>query len=200
MASATSELVLGPLLRYVSETEATVWVETNEPCEVEILGRREPTFRVEGHHYALVRVESLEPASSFEYEVALDGRIRWPEPSSDLPPSVIRTLGAEGPLDVCFGSCRVALPHEPPYTETKDADREGHEIALRVLADQMAHDDRGSRPDQLFLLGDQVYVDEGSPEVRQRIRARRGTATPPGEDVTDFEEYTWLYLESWRGR
>ena len=40
------ELVLGPLLRYVSETEATVWVEADAPCEVEILGRREPTFTV----------------------------------------------------------------------------------------------------------------------------------------------------------
>ena len=45
-----SELVLGPLLRHVSETEATVWVETSEACEVEILGRREPTYLVEGHH------------------------------------------------------------------------------------------------------------------------------------------------------
>ena len=48
-----TDLVLGPLLRFVSETEATVFVETSSPCEVEILGRSEPTFRVEGHHYAL---------------------------------------------------------------------------------------------------------------------------------------------------
>src|SRR5215218_7447057 len=30
-----SKLVLGPLLRYVGETDATVWVETDQPCEVE---------------------------------------------------------------------------------------------------------------------------------------------------------------------
>ncbi len=65
------DLVLDPLLRYVSTSEATVWVETSEPCEVEILGRRE------------------------------------------------------------------------------------------------------------------------------RIRARRDTSRPPGEEVTDFEEYTWLYREAW---
>jgi hypothetical protein len=193
-----SELVLGPLLRYVSETEATVWVETSDACEVEILGRREATFRVEDHHYALVRLEGLEPASSYEYEVALDGVTRWPRPSSELPPSAIRTQGGEGPLDICFGSCRVALPHAPPYTETKDRHEDGREVdALRVLAEQMARGDRERWPDQLFLLGDQVYVDEGSPQARERIRARRGTATPPGEEVTDFEEYTWLYLESW---
>jgi hypothetical protein len=192
-------LVLGPLLRYVSATEATVWVETDEACEVEVLGRREQTFRVEGHHYALVRIEGLEPGSVNEYRVALDGESRWPEPASELPPSAIRTLGGDGPLEICFGSCRVALPHEPPYTESKDADEEGKEIdALRVLAAEMARGERERRPEQLFLLGDQVYVDEGSPGARERIRSRRGTGTPPGEDVADFEEYTWLYHESWR--
>jgi hypothetical protein len=193
-----SELVLGPLLRYASETEATVFVETSEACEVEILGRREPTFRVEGHHYALVQIEGLEPGSSHEYEVALDGKTRWPEPSSDLPPSALRTVAGEGPLDIRFGSCRVAVPHVPPYTRTQDEDADGFEIdALWVLARQMAEGDREDWPDQLFLLGDQVYVDEGSPRARERIRDRRGTATPPGDEVTDFEEYTWLYEESW---
>ena len=63
----------------------------------------------------------------------------------------------------------------------------------------MARGERGDWPDQLFLLGDQVYVDEGSPRTRERD-PRRGAAPtpPPGEEVTDFEEYTWLYHESWR--
>jgi hypothetical protein len=194
-----SELVIGPLLRYVSETEATVFVESDAACEVEVLGRREPTFRVEGHHYALVRIEGLEPGHSYEYEVALDGERRWPEPGSELPPSTIRTLGGDGALDIRFGSCRVAVPHEPPYTLSKDESEDGFEVdALWVLAGEMARGDRAEWPDQLFLLGDQVYVDEGSPATRERIRRRRGTDTPPGEEVTDFEEYTWLYAESWR--
>ena len=37
--SPMAGLVLGPLLRYVGRTEATIWVETDGPCEVEILGR-----------------------------------------------------------------------------------------------------------------------------------------------------------------
>jgi hypothetical protein len=32
------ELRLGPLLRHVGETDATIWVETDKPCRVEILG------------------------------------------------------------------------------------------------------------------------------------------------------------------
>jgi hypothetical protein len=193
-----SELLLGPLVRHVSETEATVWVETSEACEVEVLGHREPTFRVEGHHYALVCIGGLEPASHNEYEVRLDGEVRWPEPGSDLPPSAIRTIDADKDLDVYFGSCRVAVPHEPPFDQPKDVSEEGHEYdALWVLALQMAKGDRDTWPDQLFLLGDQVYVDEGSPRTRKKIRERRGTDTPPFDEVTDFEEYTWLYCESW---
>jgi hypothetical protein len=192
------KLVLGPLLRYVGETEATVWVETDAPCEVEVLGRRERTFTVEEHHYALVRIEGLEPASFNEYEVRLDGVQRWPLADSDLPPSAIRTLGGEDPIDVCFGSCRVALPHEEPYTETKDRHEDGKEYdALRVLALEMVRGEHSKWPEFLLLLGDQVYVDEGSPRTREKIRKRRGTDTPPGEEVTDFEEYSWLYEESW---
>jgi hypothetical protein len=194
-----ADLVLGPLLRYVGETEATVWVEADAPCEVEVLGRREPTFTVEEHHYALVRIEGLEPGSFQEYEVALDGERRWPPAGSGLPPSAIRTLGGERPIDVCFGSCRVALPHEAPYTETKDRHEDGKEFdALRVLAREMTRTERDRWPQFLFLLGDQVYVDEGSPRTRERIRRRRGTETPPGEEVIDFEEYAWLYEESWQ--
>ena len=70
------KLILGPLLRYVDETQATVWVETDAPCEVEVLGRRERTFSVDGHHYAIVPIQGLEPGGSYEYEVALDGERR----------------------------------------------------------------------------------------------------------------------------
>ncbi|HXQ88650.1 MAG TPA: alkaline phosphatase D family protein, partial [Solirubrobacterales bacterium] len=192
------DLLLGPILRYVSETEATVWVETDGPCEVEVLDRREPTFRVDGHHYALVCLEGLEPASRYEYEVRLDGEVRWPDPESELPPSAIHTLDSDRSLDICFGSCRVAVPHEAPFTEPKDVTEVGHEVdALWTLAKQMAAGEREEWPDQLFLLGDQVYVDEGSPKTRKRIRERRGTETQPYDEVTDFEEYTWLYQESW---
>ena len=63
-----AKLILGPLLRYVSETEATVWVETDGSCEVEVASataRRfeasDETFEVEEHHYALVCADDLEP-------------------------------------------------------------------------------------------------------------------------------------------
>ncbi len=110
---AMAELVLGPILRHVGERDATVWVETNAPCEVGVLGHSELTFCVDGHHYALVCIEGLEPGTKAEYEVTLDGERRWPQADSELPASEIRTLERGRALRVSFGSCRMALPMHP---------------------------------------------------------------------------------------
>src|ERR1700744_702952 len=108
-------LVLGPILRYVSETEATIWVQTDVACDVEVLGRRARTFAVGPRHYALVVLRDLQPGSSTEYEVALDGERRWPEPDSPYPPSRIQTLPLPGEVRIVWGSCRVARPHTGSY-------------------------------------------------------------------------------------
>ena len=62
-----TRLLVGPLLRHVGTTDATVWVETDGPCEVEVLGGREHTWSVAGHHYALVEVRG--PRARIEHRV-----------------------------------------------------------------------------------------------------------------------------------
>jgi hypothetical protein len=191
-------LILGPLLRYLDEHAATVWVETDGPCEVDVLGRTARTFCVEGHHYAIVPIDGLEPGETYEYRVALDGERRWPEPHSGFPPSAIRTIHSDEPLRIVFGSCRVAVPQEPPYTLSKDDDPRGREVdALYALALRMREHPRDDWPHLLLSIGDQIYVDEDAPRTRAFIRSRRDTRRPPGEEVLDFEEYTRLYREAW---
>jgi hypothetical protein len=191
-------LVLGPVLRYVDETDATVWVETDGPCVVEVLGHTARTFQVCGHHFALVHLSGLEPGSTTEYGVRLDGEQHWPEAASEFPPSVIRTPHDHREARIVFGSCRVAVPHEPPYTLRKDDDDRGREVdALRALAVRMRDQPCEEWPHRLMMLGDQVYADEVSPRTLEFIRGRRDTALAPGEEVADFEEYTRLYWESW---
>jgi hypothetical protein len=195
---AMTELVLGPVLRYVGETEATVWVEVDAPCTVGIRGADAATFSVGGHHYALVHVTGLTPGESHPYTVELDGEAVWPPPDYDFLPPAIRTRAGDEPVSIAFGSCRVALPHEEPYTLAKDEHPDGREFdALYTLARQLWERPREEWPDLLLMLGDQVYVDEGSPAVRERIRSTRDASQPPGEQVANFEEYTWLYHESW---
>jgi len=194
-----TELVLGPAVRYVSDTEATVWLETDGPCEATILDHHAPTFCVEDHHYALVEIHGLEAGRAHPYEVHLDGERVWPPPDAPFPPCAIRTLPSEGPLRVAFGSCRVSVPHEPPYTLPKDEDPRGREIdALYALVERMRHQPQEEWPHVMLLLGDQVYADEVSPATLDFIRSRRDTSRPPGEEVADYEEYTRLYWEAWR--
>ncbi len=193
-----ARLVLGPVLRHVGERDATVWVETDVPATVGICDTTAPTFEVEGHHYALVCVDGLEPGSRRAYTVELDGEPAWPPPGDTFPAPEIRTLGGPGPMRVSFGSCRVSVPHEPPWSLTKDADDQGRELdALLALAHRLIRDPDAARPDLLLLLGDQVYADEASPGTRAYIAARRDPAVAPGYEVADFEEYTHLYLDSW---
>ncbi|HSJ46160.1 MAG TPA: alkaline phosphatase D family protein [Euzebyales bacterium] len=190
------DLVLGPLQRFADDTAATVWVETDAPCEVSVLGTTARTFCVHGHHYALVGITDLQPSTTYAYEVALDGARVWPPDDYDLPAPVIRTRGDGGAV-VTFGSCRGAAPLEPPWTLDRAQDPRGlGPDALTAYANRMIGDPR-EWPDLLLLLGDQVYADDASPETRAFIRQRRDTSQPPGEEIADFEEYTQLYRESW---
>ncbi|GAB3598710.1 alkaline phosphatase D family protein [Angustibacter peucedani] len=193
-------VVVGPLLRYVDDTTATIWVETDRPCEVEVLGHREPTWEVHGHHYALVVVEGLEPASRTVYTVQLDGAQAWPEPGAKEPPSVIRTMSDDTRVRLAFGSCRRAAPFDKGSLRKVGAD------ALVALAERMMGGGHDQWPDALLLAGDQVYADDPSPAMKHRLQqlhalgARRaeGEDEDVREEIIDFEEYTWLYQESWR--
>jgi PhoD-like phosphatase len=192
-----AELVLGPLLRYVSHDEATVWVETDGPAEVEVLDHAARTFEVDGHHYALVVVEGLRPGESHPYEVRLDAHRAWPPAGDVFPQCAVRTLPIAGPTRMAFGSCRVSLPHHDPYTLRKDEDPRGREVdALFALTRRMRRQGPETWPHVLLCLGDQVYADEVSPLTRAFIANRRGE-TEPRDEVADFQEYTRLYQEAW---
>jgi len=188
-------LLLGPMLRYLDETAATIWVETDRPCDVSLLGtpgiagHRARTFEVAGHHYALVIADDLTPGTEYEYQVALDGAARWPEPDSAFPPSAFLTPRSGKRARIVFGSChRTSLPESEGYGPD----------AMAVCADALAAGPVPERPGVLLLIGDQIYADNVSAPMREFIAARRDPAKPPGYEVLDFAEYSALYQEAWR--
>jgi hypothetical protein len=192
-------LVLGPLLRHVSRTSATVWVEVDEACTVTVLGVASKTFCVHGHHYALVVIEGLAPGSTIPYTVELDGASAWPIAGSPFPPSTIRTLDG-GALRVLFGSCRATAPHYPPYDLEPDGDdRQRGVDALRAHGLRMLGEEPVDWPDLLVFVGDQIYADDPSPKAQRRmIRQRRHRHGGIPDDIAaDFEEYCHLYHEAW---
>jgi hypothetical protein len=195
-------LVLGPILRYVDERVATVWVQTDAACEVEILGARERTWCVEGHHFALVAVDGLTPGTDHPYEVRLDGDQVWPEQDAPFPASTIRLLERDGRRELIFGSCRTALPHEPPYVLRKSQHPSGQGIdALRAYALRAARAGGGTAcPDMLLMLGDQVYADQPSPALKDALAQRESErpADAPSDELADFTDYALAYWEAWR--
>ncbi len=187
-----TRLLIGPLLRHVGTTDATVWVETDEPCDVAVLGiarahldggraplRPRPGRRPRAGHDRPVRgaPRRRDRLAAAAFHV---GRRRC-----------IRTQGDGGALRLAFGSCRYGR------AAATLADRHFTPDSLASFARDLVGTDISQWPDAFLMLGDQVYADETSTATQRRIRAKRDIASGSKDQVADFEEYTWLYLESW---
>ena len=174
---AEPELVLGPLLRYAGTESATFWVETSAPCEVEILGHRIRTFTVEGHHYALLLVDDLEPGTVTPYDVRLDGDARVAarrRPAAPGRPHARPRAPRPARLRLVPASAarsRRASTASGPRPSERGID------ALWTYS-KLLQRGEAEWPDGLLLLGDQVYADEVSPATLEFIRARRDTSEP----------------------
>ncbi len=194
-----AELLLGPMLRFVDETSATIWMETDEAGTVQILGFSTTTFTVKDRHYALVMIEDLQPGSENEYSVEFNGHVLWPDEAASHPMSVIRTPASDRAVSVLVGSCRAAAPHEPPYTLELAFNEDGRGVdTLWAHGKRMLAEDRSDWPDVLVLVGDQIYADDSSPKSRVRIEERRSAEADLGPEIVErFEEYCWLYHEAW---
>jgi hypothetical protein len=192
---SADSLVLGPLLRYVDDRSASVWVETRSAAEVVVSGAGQrwtaATFAAHDHHYALVEIDGLAPGSMLDYAVEIDGMEVWPPADSPYPPSRIATLDFGKPLRLAFGSCRTSVPHDKKGNRSHGVD------AMRAYALKMSSGDHEKWPDRILFLGDQVYADETSDAMQEFIAARRDIKEPPGEELKDFEEYTHLYKLAW---
>ena len=201
--SGVAHIELGPLLRFVDSHRATVWVETDRPCAVSVrcgtAESTEQTWGVHGHHFALVALDGLEPGTEQPYTVALDEEQVWPLASA--PASLIRTRGPGDEVRLAFGSCRRGEGQTEQDIANVGAD------ALKAMAARMNELEVDRWPHALLMLGDQVYADDPSEALKQRLHERRGAGGGPRgtdqgpekvvEEICDFEEYTWLYHESW---
>ncbi len=219
---ASPRLVLGPMLRYVDQTTASIWVETGEAARIAVVvaGRswQARTFAVHGHHYALVEVDGLEPGSAAPYRLEIDGVRAWPEPDSPYPAPVIRTLAPGRPLSLAFGSCRTSTEHDAAGNRKHGVDAL-RAYALHRASSGQAPDDVGGQaendagrspadppgpakdnsgwPDLVLFLGDQVYADSTTEAMQDFIRSRRDIKEPPGKELKDFQEYAHLYMLAW---
>ncbi|WP_084722788.1 DUF7800 domain-containing protein [Streptomonospora alba] len=212
-------LRLGPLLRHVTDTTATVWVETEAPCEVTVSAgghtARSRTFTVHGHHYALCDLRGLAPGAALPYEVRLDAETVWPRPDAPHPPSLVCTLDPSSSTRILFGSCHTPSDHSRAAVLRYGVDML-RAYALRLAGERSegSPGDGGApagrapehevEPSLLLLIGDQVYADKLQPSMREFLAERRATAAsrsarhdPPPDEVVSFDEYAELYRQAW---
>ena len=165
-----TRLLLGPLLRHVGATDATIWVETDAPCEVGSSAAVNAPGRSRGHHYALVASTVWSPGP------ARRTRCGWTATGSGRCPTSRPPSRGSGRSTRRAGADRVRVVpvrQRPPRSQDDRVRRRRARRLRRQLVDRP----RGPWPDALLLLGDQVYADETSPQTQDRIR--RAPRHPP---------------------
>ena len=197
-----ARLLIGPLLRRVVGTRATVWVETGAPAVVTVR-----TADGAARHRAHLLARTATTTRSWwwrgsprtartPYEVLVDGEVVWPLPERGFPPSVIRTRAADDrdqPVRLIFGSCRETTQHA-----TRPQAAAGRAGRVRPAADGRPGRGRAAGPAGAARRPGLRRRDLADGAAAARAGAGGGRQGAPADQVVSFDEYTKLYLESWR--
>lgn len=213
-------ILAGPMLRRVEPDSVTVWIALKEACQIELevsdttvpnflnspilLGSRATVALGENLHISAVTAttpnsqDHLVPGRVYAYNLLVQSESGVTLQLSDenlgitygsFPvPTFVMPAQHTGDLRIFYGSCR--KPHD-----------EGRDVfdALDAVIDGSA-DDPGSRPQQLYLGGDQIYADDvadvvlymvmdaaatllGSTWQMTQLRENDGRVTPLSEHV-----------------
>ena len=172
-------LLHGPMLGAVTDSGASVWVRTVGPAEVRVrVGTRlsEPVKTGAATHFAaVVPIEGLKPATSYPYEVLVDGRV-VPVEGATLRTSPV--AGKPAAFAVAFGGGAGFVPKWEYMWDTI----------------------RARKPAAMLMLGDNVYIDDPEPESllthhycysrrQQRAEWRRLTAGTAMYEVYDDHDF-----------
>jgi phosphodiesterase/alkaline phosphatase D-like protein len=192
------QILVGPLLRAVSSTCATIWVEVSQPAFVSLLlvspddpdlslSLTTPTVPVGGYFYATLQIATLRPFTWYSYKLIITTQDHS-EPKSTISSDSydFRTLSSQtapsslpgSALRVAYGSCRnLAHPKEDTLSAYGD-----------WLAQHVAERDT-LWPQALLLIGDQIYADEIPPQ---------NDVFPEGQAAAlTFADFATLYRYVW---
>ena len=145
------------------------------------------------HHYALVVVERAAagtPRRRTTY--GWTARSSGPPPDSDLPAPRIRTMDPE---HAAPRRLRV-VPLRDARTRSRATTTSRRTRWTRTPADGAGCPTTGGRT-RCSCSATRSTPTRRPSTSSARIRARRDVDVEPGEQIKDFEEYTWLYEESW---
>lgn len=150
-------LVHGPMLGSVTDTTASFWVRTARPSSVRVQAGAsvsEPTRTTAAKDYtAVVTLTGLEPATSYDYELFIDGgRVEVEQARFSTYPR----RGEPASFRVAFGGGAGYVPSLEYMWETIDS-----------------YD-----PAAMLMMGDNVYIDHPQQQITQRYCYYRRQSRP----------------------
>ena len=167
--SSSATIQAGPMLGYATHREATVWVQTDAPADVQIrytptatldagtpledaAGGTTPvvTATAENDHIARFAISGLEPGVRYAYDVLLDGVIaERPYPTHFATQALWQWRTDPPAFTVALGSC--AYVNDPPYDRPGDGYGSNFQIFEAI---------RAQAPAAMLWLGDNTYLRE----------------------------------------
>ncbi len=204
-------ILLGPLVRAVSSTCVTIWVETSQPAQVTLLvesvshpelslSSLTSTVQVGGHFYAAPQLSSLLPFAWYTYKLIITTQDNHsPKSTVSSDSYCFRTLVAKQltPVDR-LAVIDVASPSAPApllrvaYGSCRKLS-EPTADTLGAYGDWLLqHEDERDTlwPHVLLLIGDQIYADE-PPALLQN------TLSTTQKAAFDFADFARLYIHAW---
>lgn len=151
------QLLHGPMVGAVTDSSAAFWMRTAKPAKVQVrIGDRisETVWASEATDYtAVAKIDGLGPNTGFDYEVLIDGE---PVAAENTRFTTFPKTGNPGKFSVAFGG---GAGHVPKWEYMWDT------IGI-------------SKPAALFMLGDNVYIDQPEHDLCQHYCYYRRQARP----------------------
>lgn len=170
-------LLHGPMVGAATDTAASFWVRTSKPAEVRIrIGERVSDVVKTGEagdRTAVIRLTGLAPATTYDYEVLIDGK---PAEAEEKRFTTFPVEGSAARFSVAFGGGAGYVPQWETMWDTI----------------------RGFHPAAMLMLGDNVYIDQPEHSLCQhycyyrrqtRPEWRRLTASTPVFAIYDDHDF-----------
>lgn len=194
------ELRVGPLVRAVNASSAVIWAELAQPCLVTLRAQLQAspgeqvttsarTTQVGGRFFVALQLKGLQPSAWYNYVFTTgddeDSQVDLPIAAAfqqcfrTFDAGEQSTTAVPQALRIAYGSCRKAIQ---PETD-----------ALVGFGDWLMRNFEQREqvwPHLLLLIGDQIYADEPSEELR-RCAPQLGAEARTFADFASMYEYSW---------
>lgn len=187
----------GPIVRATTATEATIWAELSGPCTVflhikacntsehEVVTIRTHTITIGGRYYVAPQATHLQPATWYSYHLSGIEQEHHP-PLLQYFRTLAVNMQQEPSLRLIYGSCRQL---DRPQQDTL--------AAFGRWLKEHWEERETLWPHVLLLIGDQIYADQPSPQLRVVYpQAHQGART--FEDFAHFYQHAWTNEEGTR--